>query len=98
MNLKDLPIGNSTSVDNGELITTATRINSEYVIVDQIEKNTGNSILKTKVHVETGHTETQHIDYNFWTIYVDGSPYDGKPVSGAIQTDPTKRIMNITTS
>lgn len=97
MNLTDLPIGQCASSDHGNYLTITTRINDNYAIVDQIEKATGNSVLKMKVHVETGETETQHIDYNFWTIYVDGAPYDGKPVSGSINSDLQKRIMNIST-
>ncbi len=98
MDLQDLPIGNSSTSDHGDYLTTTTRINSDFAIVDQIEKASGNSILKMKVHVVTGETETQHIDYNFWTIYVDGSPYDGSPVEGSIKTDFTNRTMNITTN
>jgi hypothetical protein len=98
MNLQDIPIGNSVTSDHGDYVTTTTRINSDFAIVDQIEKTTGNSVLKMKVHVASGDTETQHIDYNFWTIYVDGAPYDGTPVQGSVKTDLANRTMNITTN
>lgn len=97
MNLADIPIGKSTSSDHGDYLTIIARINVDYVIVDQIEKATENSVLKMKVYVETGKTEAKYIDYNFWTIYVDGAPYDGNPISGSITSDLQNRIMNIST-
>ncbi len=78
MDLKNLELNKKVvGVDKKFIKITAERVSEEIAVICTMNPETGNEVMRTHVHVETGYSALKDIDTNFWDIFIDGEKFEG---------------------
>lgn len=92
MDLKNLQLNKKViGVDKEFIKITAERISEDIAVICTINPNTGNEVMRTHVHVETGYSALEAIDTNFWDIYINGKKFKGYSFRLLYQLDENER-------
>jgi hypothetical protein len=100
MDASKVPIGQKVIVTDTDYIKgTFARISEGKGVFEQFNPATGKLVLKVRIDMNSGASDTTYVDRDFWTITVDDKPIDsGAGIArGAMSFDAKARTINIKT-